>query len=39
MTEKVFMLRESDDLAAVHDLMDTERVRHVPGGLSPASHL
>jgi CBS domain-containing membrane protein len=30
MTEKVFTLNGRDDLAALYDLMDTRRVRHVP---------
>jgi len=30
MTDGVFTLRPGDDLAAVHDLMDTRHVRHVP---------
>jgi CBS domain-containing membrane protein len=30
MTEKVFALSPSDDLAALYDLMDAERIRHVP---------
>jgi CBS domain-containing protein len=30
MTENVFTLREHDDLAAMYDLMDSGRIRHVP---------
>ena len=30
MTEKVFTLNGRDDLAALYDLMDSRRVRHVP---------
>jgi len=30
MTERVFTLRPSDSLAALEDLMDARRVRHVP---------
>jgi len=30
MTEKVHALRSGDDLASLHDLMDSRRVRHVP---------
>ena len=30
MTERVFTLKPRDDLAALYDLMDSRRVRHVP---------
>jgi CBS domain-containing membrane protein len=30
MTEKVYTLRPSDNLATLYDLMDSRRVRHVP---------
>jgi CBS domain-containing membrane protein len=30
MTERVFTLKGKDDLAALYDLMDSRRVRHIP---------
>jgi CBS domain-containing membrane protein len=30
MTEEVFTLNSTDDLTALHDLMDAEHIRHIP---------